>query len=331
MPADASVEQARTCRLDRLGQQHDLIPCRAIGHEVDQRNAIDHDEVRADRLADAAHHFDRQTHPVLIGTAPVVGALVGVTHEELVQEIALGAHHLDAVIARLARAGGGSHDIGDLFLDSLGIKLFRREGRDRRLDRRGRDAFRPVGVAPGMQDLHRDPPASLMHAVRHHPVIGNVLLRKQPRGAGKYAPLSVRRHAARHHQPHTPARPRGIEFGHPVPVAGFLEIGVHRPHQHAILQRDMAQIERREHMRIMAHRFLPLALVNLRAPRAPVIQNAASSVVRRVEGDRNRHSKPNSIMRLARSRDRFAGIINRRISPVLSPLGPICARFSPEN
>ena len=73
---------------------------------------------------------------------------------------------------------------------------------------------------------------------------------EQPRGARKHAAFAVRGHAAGDHQPDPAPRPRGVEFGDAVPVAGLLQPGVHRPHQHPVFQGDMAQIKRGKQMRI---------------------------------------------------------------------------------
>ncbi len=106
VPADAGVDDRRPCLLDGLGQRHDLVPCRAVRHQIDHRQAIDEDELGPNRLAHAADHFDRQAHPVFERAAPAVGSLVGVGNEELVEEIALGPHDLDPIIPRLAGTGG---------------------------------------------------------------------------------------------------------------------------------------------------------------------------------------------------------------------------------
>ena len=92
-----------------------------------------------------------------------------------------------------------------------------------------------------MQDLHRDAPACGMDTVRDDAVVGDILRREQTCRTGENTPLAVGGHAARHHQPDAATGARGVEFGHAVPVAGFLQPGVHRPHQHAVLQRDVAQ------------------------------------------------------------------------------------------
>ena len=104
-----------------------------------------------------------------------------------------------------------------------------------------------------MQHLHRDPPARVMDTVGDHPVIGDITLRKQPRRARKHPAFKVGRHAPRHHQRDTAPRPLGIEFGHPVPVAGLFKPGMHRPHQNPVGQGHMAQIKRSQKMRIRGH------------------------------------------------------------------------------
>ncbi len=178
-------------------------------------------------------------------------------HEELIKEIALRPHHLDAVSPGLARPGGRRVHVGDLLFDPGLVQFAGHERRDRRLHRTGRNTVPAIAVAPGVQDLHGDPPAFVVHRFGDDAVVGDIGAGKQPRRPRKHPALAVRRHAPRHHQPDTPARPRRIERRHPVPVAGFLQPGVHRPHQHAVFQRDMAEIKRCQHMRIGIHRSPP--------------------------------------------------------------------------
>ena len=72
------------------------------------------------RLADAADDFDREAHALLRRAAPGIGALVGARRQELVDQIAFRAHHLDAVVAGLAREHGAV-DVGlDLPFDAPG-------------------------------------------------------------------------------------------------------------------------------------------------------------------------------------------------------------------
>ena len=104
------------------------------------------------------------------GAAPFVAALVGARGEELGDQVALRAHDLDAVVARLARERGGAREVVDGLLD-LGRRHFARRVRvDRRLERRGRDDALVEAVAPRVQQLQHDAPAGVVHGARNRPM-----------------------------------------------------------------------------------------------------------------------------------------------------------------
>src|SRR5690606_41843290 len=88
--------------------------------------------------------------------APAVVAPVGAGDGELVQQVALRAHDLDAVVAAVARELRGVGEVLDLALHAARRQRTRRERIDRRLDPRGRYRQRAVGVAPGVQQLQAD-------------------------------------------------------------------------------------------------------------------------------------------------------------------------------
>ena len=118
MPADAGVDDGGAGLLYGLGQLHDFFPRAAVRNQVNHRQAVDDDEVAADGLTRAADDLDGQAHAVGVAAAPVVGALVGVGDEELIDEVALGTHDLDAVVAGLAGQLGAAHEGADLALDA---------------------------------------------------------------------------------------------------------------------------------------------------------------------------------------------------------------------
>jgi hypothetical protein len=130
VPADAGIDDGGAGALDRLGQLHDFFPRAAVGDQVDHRQAVDDDEVAADGFARALDDLHRKAHAVGIAAAPVVGALVGVGDEELVDEVALGTHDLDAVVAGLAGQHGAAHEGADLAFDAACRQLARRERAD---------------------------------------------------------------------------------------------------------------------------------------------------------------------------------------------------------
>src|SRR3546814_9559498 len=69
--------------------------------------------VGADFLRHSLGHLDQQASPVLDRAAIGVGAHVRRLAQELVEQIAIGAMHLDTVEARLARVGGRRPEILD--------------------------------------------------------------------------------------------------------------------------------------------------------------------------------------------------------------------------
>ncbi len=234
-----------------LASRDHLGPGLALGDQVQHRQPVDDDEVLADRLPRASHDLDGQTHAVVVAAAPLVGALVGVGHQELVDEVALGAHDLDAVVAGLTRELGAADERADLRLDAAATELVRRERRDRALDPRRRDRQRVVGVATGVQDLHRDRAALVMDGLRQRTVLPRV-----PGGdhaaAERLGPaLDARGETACDDQAHAAARPLGEVGGQGRKVLpGVLEAGVHRAHEDAVSQRGEPQVERFQQVRI---------------------------------------------------------------------------------
>ncbi len=68
-------------------------------------------------LAGAPHDLDGQAPPLLRRAAPGVGALVGARRQELVEQVALAAHDLDAVVAGLACQQRAAHEVVDGAVD----------------------------------------------------------------------------------------------------------------------------------------------------------------------------------------------------------------------
>jgi hypothetical protein len=179
-----------------------------------------------------------------------------VGHEELVDEIALAAHHLDAVVTRFARQLGAAHEGADLALDTAQAELARRERRDGRLDARRRDAKRLVAITPRMQDLQRDLAAFGMHCIGHEAVAAGRAAGGQRTRKRLDPTLDVGREAARHHQPDTTPRALGKKRRHRRKMlAPVLEPGVHAAHQHPVLQGREAEVQRRQQVgiRVRAH------------------------------------------------------------------------------
>jgi hypothetical protein len=255
VPADAGIDDVGAGLLDGLRHGHHLVPGAAALDQVEHRQAEDDDELGADAGAHGADHFEAEAHAVFQAAAPAVVAVVGVRHEELVDQVALGAHDLDTVVVGELAHRRALRVVGDGFLDFLFRQRMRRRRIDRRLERRGRHRAFGVGVAPGMQDLHADLAAVLVHGVGDDAVFGGFRLVVEDRCALHHDAVGIRREAAGDDEADAALRPRRVEGRHAsVAVADVLQAGMHRSHQDAVLQRGEAEVERRQQVRVgIAH------------------------------------------------------------------------------
>ena len=118
VPADAGIDDGGASGFDRLGLGDDVLPAVAAFDQVEHRQAIDQDEIRAAGLAHLAHDLHREAHPLGRIAAPGIGASVRARRGELVQQVALRTHHFDAVVAGVAGQAGGGGEIADVALDA---------------------------------------------------------------------------------------------------------------------------------------------------------------------------------------------------------------------
>ncbi len=257
MPADAGVDDRRPGRLDGLGEGDDLRQGGAARDQVQHGEAVDDDEVLADGLAHAPDDLHREAHPVLVRAAPAVLTVVGLRRDELVDEVALGAHDLHPVVAGLPGEAGGAGVVVDGPLD-VGVGEFAgHEGADRGLQGARGDEVPVVGVPAEVQDLHRDPAALAVHGFGDDPVLLGLRLGGEL-GAALVRPARVvGRDAAGDDETHSPARPGRVERRHALePALGLLQTDVHGAHEDAVGQRGEAQVERGHQVRVSTHRAL---------------------------------------------------------------------------
>lgn len=165
MPANTGIDDARTSGLYALGKGDDLFPRAAVVHQVEHGQAVDEDELRTDRFAALAYDFNRQLDAVFVASTPAIGALIGARRDELIDEIALASHYLDAVVASRFRLDGAVHKVADGALDAAIAQGTWLEWADGGLQRRRTDSQRVVAVAPGVENLHGDASASFVHSV----------------------------------------------------------------------------------------------------------------------------------------------------------------------
>ena len=256
VPADPGVDRARARRLDIACHCNDVLPGRAAINKVQHRKPVDQDRIVAHRITHRAYNLDAKAAPSFGIPAPVIVALVGTGRHELIDEVALGAHHLDPVIARRDREPGRSGEIGNLRLDFI-------RAQRARCDRGNRCAHRARGnrilaerITARVQDLHKDASALGVHSVRHHPMFRSVVLGHHRSRAGIDRAFDIGRNAPRHDQAHAAPRPFAVKRRQPLQRRALFQPGVHRTHESAIGQRQLAQRQWREQVRIGGHSVL---------------------------------------------------------------------------
>ena len=81
---------------------------------IDRRDRAQPDAgaARADRSGDRGHHFDREAHAVFDRAAIFIMAVVDAVAQKLLDQIAVGTMHFDAVEAGLHRAARSMGEIG---------------------------------------------------------------------------------------------------------------------------------------------------------------------------------------------------------------------------
>ncbi len=145
-----------------------------------------------DALPHALHYLDGQAQAVFEAAAPLVIAIVRALRRELVDEIALGGHDLDAIVAGFSRECRRDGEVLDRALDVGGRHapgLQRIDGRGQR--RRPNEAL-VLCVAARVQDLQRDASTLGVHGARYVTVVGNVLRAAHFRAIGAEESLRVR-------------------------------------------------------------------------------------------------------------------------------------------
>ena len=249
VPADAGVQDSDTCRFQRLRELHHFFFRRSAFHQVQHGQAEDQDEVGPHAGPGAAHDLQRETNAVFITATPGVVALVGLARDELVDQVALGAHDLHTVVARALRQRGSVGVVLNGLLHFLGGQRVRAEGADGCLQRTGRHQLGVVGVAAKVQDLHANLAACGVHRLGHHLVFVGFLLRGHGRAAGHRAGAVVGCNTPGHDQADAAFGALGVESGHAgEAVTGLFQAHMHGAHEHAVFEGGKAQVQRAQHM-----------------------------------------------------------------------------------
>ena len=248
VPADAGVQNIRTCGLDLAGQCGNFIGGRAALDQIGRRNPVDDQKVGAATFAHRAHDLDRESVAVRGAAAPVVLALVGMGDGEFVDQVSLGPHDLDAIKACGLRIGGRHGKILD-GTENVGFGHFTRdETVDRSADRRRGDTAFDLGIAPGVEELRADQAAFGLHRLADRAQVKRFFRAIDSRTFWIEYALGIGRKPAGDQNRRLPPRTLGVKrdlFGYAVRL-GF-QPRVHRPHDDTISQCMLACADGREH------------------------------------------------------------------------------------
>src|SRR5699024_1226075 len=113
VPADAGGEHVDAALGEAAGEVRGLLPGLAARDQVQQGDAVAEQGILTDRLAHRGRHGQRQRPTGLGAAPPAVPAPVGGRGQELVEQVALGAHDLDAVVTGADRAVGRFGEVLD--------------------------------------------------------------------------------------------------------------------------------------------------------------------------------------------------------------------------
>ena len=213
VPTDARVDDVGAGGLDDLRLLHHLAPAVALLHEVEHAQAVHDGKVGAAGLADAGNDLLWKAHPVGEVAAPSVGPVVGSAHQELVDEVAFGAHDLHAIVASFAGQHRAAHVGADGPLHAPSTERPRAELADGRLALGGCDAERMVAVSAAVQNLQGNAAIGCVHGIGHLPVLARLAERIRARSVGRELACAVGADAACDDEPSATLGPLGIELG----------------------------------------------------------------------------------------------------------------------
>jgi hypothetical protein len=122
-----------------------------------------------------------------------------------------------------------------------------------------------------VEDLQGDEPARLVHGIRDLAVLPCLAAGRQLGRHRVQRALDVRREPAGHDESRAAAGALGEVGGELREVARpVLEPGVHRAHDDAVREGDVAEVERGHQVGVVAHRPLVSLVPRVRSRRAPV-------------------------------------------------------------
>ena len=252
MPTDTCIDDGDARLFQLLGQMHHLLPCAAALHAIHHAEAENDDELPAHGFAHSPHHFERKTDAVLVAAAIFVCAEIGALGNELIDEIAFGAHDLHPVIVGILRQLGRTGKVGNGAGNAPLAQCPWFERTDGRLHRAGCHTEGMIAIAACVQYLHGYLATVLVHRFGHHLVLVGCAAVAESAGEGACPTGDVWGYASRNDKSNAPCGTLAKVGGHLLIAALFLfEAGVHAAHKGAVAQRGETKVERSEEMRIL--------------------------------------------------------------------------------
>ena len=209
-------------------------------------------KVGAAGLSDAGDDLLREAHAVGEIAAPGIRPVVGSAHQELVDQVAFGAHDLDAIVASFTRQHGAADVGADGPFHAPSTERPRAELADGRLALGGRDAERMVAVAPAVQNLQGNAAIGCVHSIGHLPVLGALAGTHKGCSMGSELACAVGADAACDDEPSATLGPLGIELRELGEAAlFFLEPHVHGAHDGAVGHGHACHLQRLQQMGVL--------------------------------------------------------------------------------
>ena len=244
VPSDAGVDHRGPRGFHDLRQCLDFLPIASTRDQVEHAEAVHHQKVGTDGVADAFDNGFRKAAPTLKVAAPSIVPVVCFCRHELVDQVPLRPHDFHPVVARFTRQNSAPHKRTNGSFHPHGSQCPGTEAANGRLDRRRSHAQGRVGITPGVQNLHHDGSPRLVHRACDGSVMTGMPRPGHAAASKSNHALSIRGDASGHNQSGFAFRAFGVKLGEtPHSASGLFQPRVHAPHQDPIPQREESKVE----------------------------------------------------------------------------------------
>mmetsp|Transcript_24219 Transcript_24219/g.51341 ORF Transcript_24219/g.51341 Transcript_24219/m.51341 type:complete len:240 (-) Transcript_24219:438-1157(-) len=153
MPSYTSINNRHSRTLQRLRQRHNFLPRTSILYQIRHAQSKDDDKVLPARVSRLPDDVERQSHSILEAAPVLIGSMIGLTDQKLIDEISLAAHDFDTVVSCLLGQCGAVGKVPYGTLDIGGGQLLCLEWRYGTARGTCGDREGMIGVSSGMENL----------------------------------------------------------------------------------------------------------------------------------------------------------------------------------